>query len=273
MNRYLKPVFWFLLFIPFIVACDIIPEGEKTVVVNNINAVRPVLLEDYTGQNCINCPRAAARAADIKKALGDNLIVVSIHAGTFATRQFRTEAGTAYQKFFYPSDGGYPAGMIDRCSFDGNVVSTNDSKWGTHILERAQKLTVPKFELALSANYNAEDNAFSVNVQGKGFEEIKNVKLQLWITESHIIAPQRTEGETIRDYEHNHVFRDAINGIWGSDVEITAKTNYQFDYFSDPYSLVSKDWVLENMHIVGFIYDSETHEVLHVNEIPLLKKN
>ncbi|MDR2408946.1 MAG: Omp28 family outer membrane lipoprotein [Bacteroidales bacterium] len=269
MNRYLKLFLGFLVFSSLIVSCDVIPEGEKTVIVENINAVRPVLLEDYTGQNCINCPRAAARATEIKKALGDNLIIVSIHTGIFSTRQFRTDAGQAYQEYFYPSNEAYPAGMIDRTVFDGDRVSTNDSKWGTYILKRAQELTLPKFELILSADYDPENKSFNVNVQGKGFEEIKNAKLQLWVTESHIIASQKAVGETIRDYEHNHVLRDAINGIWGSDVEINANTNYQFNYRSEAYSMASKDWIVENMHIVGFIYDSETQGVLYVKEIPL----
>jgi thiol-disulfide isomerase/thioredoxin len=67
-----------------------------------VTAERKVLLEDYTGSRCVNCPSAARIAHDLKQVYGENLIVLGIHTGFFAfpfPPQFpldlRTPAGEA----------------------------------------------------------------------------------------------------------------------------------------------------------------------------------
>ena len=253
-------------------SCDIISEDERVKKVENITTVRPVLLEDFTGQACINCPAATATAHELKKALGDNLIIVSIHAGVFAQRAFRTEVGDEYHNHFY-GDGsdGYPAGMIDRTMVDNDRISTNFLTWGGFILGRAQLESVPKFELGLAANYDENNRSLTVNAKGRSFEELTNIKIQLWLTESKIIAFQRSGTEMIPDYEHNHILRDAINGTWGENLELKSANDYHFDYTCDAYT-ISENWKPENMHIVGFLYDAKTEEVLHTVEIPLIEQ-
>ena len=254
-------------------SCDIISEDERVKEVENITTVRPVLLEDFTGQACINCPAATATAHELKKALGDNLIIVSIHAGVFAQRNFRTEAGDEYHNHFYGNGSdGYPAGMIDRAMFNNNRISTNYLTWGGSVLGRAQSTAIPQFELYLASDYDENNRSLTVNAQGNSFEELENIKIQLWLTESKIIAFQLSGSEMIREYEHNHVLRDAINGTWGEAIELNSETSYRFNYTSNAYTLASESWKPENMHIVGFLYDSKTEEVLHVIEIPLIEQ-
>ena len=274
LNKY-KPFVWVVCLsgVALLSSCDIIPEDERVKRVENITTVRPVLLEDFTGQACINCPSATTVAHGLKKALGENLIIVSIHAGAFAQKDFKTVVGDEYQKHFY-GDGsdGYPAGMIDRTMVDKDRISTNFLTWGGTVLSRAQLTIVPKFTLDLMADYNETNQSLTVKVQGKGFEESADIKIQLWLTESKIIAFQLSGSELIREYEHNHVLRDAINGTWGEAIDLKAVNDYQFDYVCSNYSLASKKWQPENMHVVGFLYDSKTEEVLHVVEIPLIEK-
>ena len=268
---YISKKYGFSLLIALIclTSCDIIPENERLLVVDNLKTVRPVLLEDFTGQACRNCPLAAAKAKELKSALGDNLIIVSIHAGSFATSSFRTEAGDAYQKYFYENDiTGYPAGMIDRSIANGSIVSTNFSTWGTTVLNRAQLLSVPTFNLDLDVDYNTSNQSLTIKASGEASEAVNDINIQLWLTESKIIAPQLSGDEQIRDYEHNHVLRDAINGIWGESIEMKPDNN-TFNYVFSGYSLVGKSWKLQNMHIVAFLYNTSNREVLHVIEVPL----
>ena len=46
---------------------------------------KKILLEDYTGHKCGNCPRAAEKAEELKEIYGDQLIPIAIHAGFFAS--------------------------------------------------------------------------------------------------------------------------------------------------------------------------------------------
>lgn len=259
-----------IIILLFFFACDNIAEDERSSVVENVNAIRTVLLEDLTGQNCINCPKAAELAYQMQKVFNNNLVIVSIHAGTFALNTFKTEAGTAYQEKFYPGlDKPYPAGMIDRAGFDGSSITVSSiiSNWKTYIFNRTQNSNIPMLNMDISCQYNSVSNDFIIKAFINGLNINSPLKLQLWITESHIIAPQKSGNETIKDYEHNHVLRDAINGIWGEKLNLESGLQ---EYTSPSYSLEGKNWIKENMNIVGFVYDENTYEILCVKEIPML---
>ena len=51
----------------------------------NTNTNRNVLIEDYTGHHCNNCPNAATIAHDIEVANPTRVFVASIHAAPSAT--------------------------------------------------------------------------------------------------------------------------------------------------------------------------------------------
>ena len=73
------------------------------------------------------------------------------------------------------------------------------------------------------------------------------------------------DGVWNKEYTHNHVFRDAVNGAWGSDYNIV-EGYIQTEEFS--YTIPEdKDWVPENMHIVTFVYTNEGVEQVYV--VPL----
>jgi hypothetical protein len=73
----------------FISGCDEITGLKRQPVVTSPppgdSVVKKVLVEDYTGHTCGNCPAAARMLNDtIKPLYGDRLIVLGIHAGYFA---------------------------------------------------------------------------------------------------------------------------------------------------------------------------------------------
>lgn len=272
----IKFFFCILLFVSgsALTGCDNIDEGDRVLDdVDESSITKTVLLEDFTGANCINCPDAHKIAQKSKETIGDNLVVVSIHAGIFSTPKFRTEAGDAYQKHFYANDmTGYPAAMISRTRIEGSVTTTAIANWNTYLLEYLFKPKAIDINIELGINYSEADNSFTVESAITPNSDYKDIKLQLWITESHIIAAQKTPTETIRDYEHNHVLRDAINGIWGEEIENDIEKGETKVYTSNPYSLEGKAWVPENISIVGFLYDANTEEVLDVKEIKLINQ-
>ena len=268
-------------------ACDEISDNDRSVFYANIEdfkTEKTVLLEDFTGVNCTNCPRATAMTSDLQNALGEQLIVVSIHAGAFATDSFRTEAGNAYQQFFYPTEKneGYPAAMISRTKQPADkYIEVNDAKWATLVIKRLISLAnpnsqTPDVKLNLTVNYNQNEGSFVVKTSILAPQQpINALKLQLLLTESHIISMQMGTGGG-QNYEHNHILRDAVNGIWGEDISVNV--NQTVDYISEKYFLSKlntsnaphNSGKPENMKIVGFIYDNQTKEIIDVKEIPLI---
>jgi hypothetical protein len=254
-----------LLIGTLLASCDKTSEDNRVTPVNDIKVARSVLLEEYAGQYCSNCPRAANYVANIKKGLGKNLVVVTIHVTGLATADFRTTAGTSYFNVFYPAYTQYlPAGTIDRSPINGDIISLDDSYWGDYVLKRAQRTDIPKIDLALHSLYSAADSSLTVHSSIKDLPESRQTSLQLWLTEDNIIAFQYSLTENIPDYEHNHVLRDAVNGVWGEVID-RQTTEYQATY-----SLKGKKWKPSKLNIVGFVYDANTYEVLTVKEIPLI---
>src|SRR5512133_2768801 len=71
----------------WMVSCDKLDEPyavKKTGSDTITGPVRKVLLEDYTGHKCVNCPKAAMDARVMEEALGGRLILMAVHAGYFA---------------------------------------------------------------------------------------------------------------------------------------------------------------------------------------------
>ena len=64
-------------------SCDNISENDRYIKVEATKAERTVLLEDFTGQNCVNCPAAHRTIEALEQQYGSHLIAVSIHAGHF----------------------------------------------------------------------------------------------------------------------------------------------------------------------------------------------
>ena len=83
--------------------------------------VRKVLLEDFTGHTCQACPASHAEAKRLQDIYGEQLVVLSIHAGFFAWPQgapyqdnFQTTEGTAIATDFNLINLSFPKGMINR---------------------------------------------------------------------------------------------------------------------------------------------------------------
>ena len=65
------------------VSCSDIKESDRFITIEGVTAERVVLLEDFTGQNCVNCPAAHQEIDALVKQYGDALVPVAIHAGSF----------------------------------------------------------------------------------------------------------------------------------------------------------------------------------------------
>ncbi|GHT35229.1 hypothetical protein FACS189434_12740 [Bacteroidia bacterium] len=240
-------------------ACDNTSEDERQTV--EISAKHTVLLEEYAGQYCRYCPRAANYVSQLKSVLKERLIVVTIHVGSLASDSLRSSAGEMYFRRF---GGAYlPSGTIDRAAISGEIINDDDSQWGYYVKKRAEQQDLPDVELQLESSFNAADSTISVYAVTSGTASGFTPRLQLYLTESHITGFQYTESGIEQNYEHNHILRDALNGTWGEEVELNKEYNRTFSV------LKGKSWNKDNLSIVGFIYNADTDEVLYATEISL----
>ena len=92
--------------------------GELTTKESEANTYRKILIFEFTGYQCFNCPEGATEIENLKNKMGDTLVPVAIHSGFYAKpnppkyeTDFRTAAGDEYEDIFVPI--GYPTGVIN----------------------------------------------------------------------------------------------------------------------------------------------------------------
>ena len=240
-----------LLIMATLVACSHIDDDERLIYVKPVSVSRNVLIEDFTGQRCVNCPNATDEITNLIGQYGESAVIaVGIHSGPFA-KSLRgvpyalwTEDGDAY--FDYWKVESQPKGVVDR-------RGTSDyTSWGTIVRDELSK-TAP-LSLDLTSSYDAATNSATIMVVATGTDGNTTGRLQVWLVESGITAFQyMPDGSTNREYVHNHVFRKAVNGTWGTDFSVSegANENAVFTAGLDP------EWVAENMEVVAFVYNDQ----------------
>jgi hypothetical protein len=239
------------------------------------NPTRKVLLEDYTGHKCGNCPLAAEEAKELKEIYGDQLVPVAIHAGFFARTKephfitdFTTDAGDDWDTHFGNSAAGNPNGMVNRIGYPESDHILQPSQWAQMVEEQVQLPAT--IGLQLMASYNETTNLICVDVQTEILQSISApLSLNIIFTESGIIAYQTdytADPQEIPDYEHNHVMRKSLTGAWGQSL---GQENYAIgDYLVNRYSTeIDETWNVNNMSVVAFVSNTDTYEVLQVEEI------
>jgi hypothetical protein len=298
-----KPVLQWLLLAPLLslivllfAACDKIAEPYRAkVIVENTDTVacpvpgfsdvttyvKRVLLEDYTGHTCVNCPRAAIIARDLKEAYGDQVIIMAVHAGDFAkpfasgnyTYDFRTPAGTEWDTFFGIGAVGNPNGMVNRRK-TGSTYVVNPPDWGATVSTLlAEEALV---DIKVVNDYTPGEQKLCTHIRMQFRQAInKNLKLILAITEDSIVAPQKNNdplvGATpeILNYTHMHVLRGTITSTWGVAIASTGSV-YPVSVIKSYRSEFNPDWIPENCRVVAFVYDADTREVLQASEAKVI---
>ena len=255
-------------------ACDIVDEPYLVPKGSNGTGpgenIRKVLLEEFTGQKCPNCPEGAELAHSLKIQYGEQLVLLSIHAGYYATpaatgdftADYRTSAGDDLNLYF--DIQGYPSGMINRTEYKGNQVLFKDD-WEGAV---AAQVDLPaQAGIDITNEYNASTRKLTCSLESTFFEDLAGTyNICVFLTESGIISPQQTEQGVDASYEHNHMLRAALNGTWGGLVggDGTAVADVKLN---DEFTItLDNAWAAENCGIVAFIYNTETLEIVQAEE-------
>lgn len=244
---------------------------------DNGEVVRRVLLEEFTGHQCPNCPEGTQVAKDLKALYGDQLVIVTIHAGWFANTDddhfqydFTTPEGDQLETHFQVNQ--FPVGLVNRTNFDGSLL-LSPSAWGEAMHGSLHES--PLFDLHI--HNDMEDGGLDVLVEIEVLEAAADTYyLAVFLTESGIIKPQKTNDPAypsgvIEDYAHNYVLRTGLNGAFGELLQEDPLSSGE--QLSRDYHLSwDEEWAPENSAIVAFVYDEATEAVLQVAEQAVIQE-
>jgi len=228
---------------------------------SEINFVKRVLIEDYTGTWCGYCPRVAY-GIELAKEQSNNIVAVGIH------RPSSVVTSSVYDPYNYDaseleatlSAEGYPKGFLNR-----------KTQWNFPEPENiAQVIALtqgenPKLGLAMASTVaggtiNLEVNTmFSKNFSG--------LKLVVYVLENGLIHDQHNytsyynDEDIIEDFEHNHVLRATLTPILGEGINASETTtgNVNTKMFSVP--VPSNVANPSNIEFVAFIVDENGNAI------------
>ena len=237
-------------------SCSNIDEGDRLIYVKPAEVGRAVLIEDLTGQRCINCPTGTDIITGIIKTYGeDNVIAVGIHCGPlgFAGNSKRvglkTDTGDEYYTHWANGTNlGQPSAIFNRKKGKGPIDNLNNwaAEVGLIISEKAN------LSVNIANAYDAKTRKLTTKVGAFGVNGTVSGKLQVWIVEDGIKAMQMMpDGSANQDYIHNHVFRAAVNGTWGEEVTVKEGETTSKDYSY----VLPETWNAENISVVAFVYN------------------
>lgn len=212
---------------------------------------RHVLVEDFTGQNCVNCPLATELIGQLQQMYGpERIVAVGVHSGPLGVKPtanpegLATDLGDTYYDYWHIQM--QPYGVIDRS--DG-PLSTD--WWTGKVRYDLSAYESSPVNIWPAAVLSADGRQMEVTVRLAGVEGSTSGQLQVWVTEDHITAFQKMpDGTTNAAYDHNHVLRAAANGAWGEDCTVDEGDVAVFSYSV----ALEPSWKPQDLAVVAFVY-------------------
>lgn len=235
---------------------------------------RKVMIEEFTGVRCINCPAGSAEIETLLAIHGERLIAVSIHAEFFATPyndnqyDFRTDEGEFIISLLGLPEA-YPSAVIDRRKFTGesDLQLVGKELWAGRIAEELDR--APQVSLAVENDFDEASRSLSVRVTGGAFETLNDeVRLTIMVTENGVKDAQLTPDSSPDldlDYSHKHVLRKVLTAFDGDVLASSLALNETFD---ETYQFTLPDgWVAENCEVIAFAHlNGDEKDILQAAE-------
>lgn len=255
-----------LALFPFFFACDHIDEADRLIEVkideptptDETTFAKNILIEDFTGQRCVNCPKGALTIEQLQNSdFGDRIVAVGIHSGPFGknaagTKLLPLATQTGCDYYDYWKVEGQPGALINR----SKPVLYNVLDWTTEV----GKLLTAKSNLDMDVEAKMNGDKIDITISEKAIDDVLG-KLQVWVIEDGITGiqtipnapdenPEWTGGNK-HDYVHNHVFRTAVNSAMGDDFSIGKGEEKQ----QSMEQALNAEWNPSNLSIVAIIYN------------------
>ena len=263
-------------------ACDNVNDDDRYIPTESVKPERNVLLEDFTGQNCLNCPRAHETIELLEQQYGrDHLIAVSVHSGSMAKGQNRNNflngsIGLMNEEAQQVADSyaisQWPMGVVN---MTGSPLDY--PLWAAAISEAFK--TPADVAITATAHYEGniegqtdeELGTITVTATVKALSDHPNARVQFWITEDNIVAEQKLPDSSVKkDYIHNNVFRAMVFGEntrgkvtplpAGETVTVEGKIQCRYRK--------KEVWKVNNLNVVAFAYDGSVLNVTRIKVIP-----
>lgn len=258
--------------------CDFAPDNSP--------ARKKVLIEEFTGFLCGNCPIGSVYLNDtLKPQYGDSLIVISVHAGSFSvpcgntgsvcpsgvpSGSFTTDFKCATGQDWFTQFGvsWYPVGIVDRTGYPTSMLSAK-TQWKTKIINEFAR--APEARIRIQNTYDDATRKLRTCVETKFINAgTDTLKLQVVLLEDSVPDWQlwynHAPSEYVENYMHRHILRTDLNGSFGTTL-VSGTFAADSTIVSGYTSTINPAWNENHCIVVAFVYDAGNFRVLQAEEM------
>lgn len=259
----------------------------------NTNTQRNVLIEDFTGHQCVNCPNATKNMEELIATNPSRIFGLGIHAGPTGLGGFQItdehyptvlycDAGLTLGLHFgndYPGSAfiGNPVFCVNRTKANDQFVSNA----GAAIANKTNACLASQLKVNLQAatNYFNSTRGLFLHVEVDKLDQSisSDLAVVVCVVEDSLVAPQivpsniefDTDG-TIDGRNTAYVHRDILRGMidnrtYGKTLSVSDLGENGKYYVNYSYKLPTQ-YNPDNMKLVIYVYDKTTEEIYHVIE-------
>jgi Outer membrane protein Omp28 len=275
------------LFLFILTSCEEVPPfidfgateqtKDTTYITSNIPAPqhKAVLIEDITGVQCNNCPKAATKAKEIiTQKTEDSVVLIGVyttHLPNFTTPYSGFPDLTNMYSFqivdALGAPTGLPSGYVDRAIISPQTVRFNAyTTWGNLVNTRLKLKTKVNIEIEKTLTANLVTAKLKLTYTEN---ESSTHKYSLFLTENNVESKQAMpDGAKPKDdYIHNHVLRYAFGLSTGNPLKESLVAGRVFE--KELSYEIPSNIVPANCYLVCVVTDAITNEVVNVRQISL----
>lgn len=242
-----------------------------------------VLLEDFTGVRCPNCPAAQDVAKDLSSTYEGRIITIAIHPLSILsslTRPFINPPDKHQSKYDFRTKAAdvifehvgilsfLPVGAINRTLFNGESnITIPSQKWPAAVNEELTKTTPVNIQVSAAV----VDTSIIATVKITYTQNISESHLvSIMLVENGLVDVQEKLDPNagviyLPEYEHNHILRAPFTKPLGEQITVPlVRGRYIEKSFAIKYNPA---WIKNNLKVVAFVNNATTKVIVHVKEV------
>jgi len=216
-----------------------------------------VILEEYTGTNCVWCPDGHKVAAQIMANNPGRAYAINIHQGGFSGNNpdYKTEWGNALAQQY--SISSYPNATVNR----GASATSNRAQWTSQSNAYLAEASPVNVAATATIDWNTRELTVFVEVYYTGNAANPTNKLNVALLQNNVLGPQ-VGGVNhypammhFGYYQHMHMLRHLLTEQWGVDIPTTSAGTFftQTFTYTIPAHLRNVPLCLEDLEILAFV--------------------
>jgi hypothetical protein len=258
---------------------DYVTQGYWPTFSPSTNTLRNVLIEDFTGHHCANCPASTANMESLIATNPARIFGVGIHSGPSGLTSFQSTSSD-FPKVLYCDEGleiGTFFGSIPGSAFIGNpsflvnrvqAAGQYNSSAGSAIADKTNNClsSTLKVNIQAEVNYFPSTRGVFLHTEVDKIDQTitSDLGLTVYLIEDSLVAKQQLVGSTDDNYVHRDILRGCIDGSAFGKTLTADYLNVNGKYYVNYAYRLPDQYNPDNMHLVIYVYNKTTYEIYQV---------